>query len=186
MRWVFVIGALGLIGVSPPLAGYREQGVLRRLSTTPVPPAWLLGAQLLINLVIAAVVVALIMGASMSFLGFALPAQLPGFVLSLSLTAVALFAMGLWVAAIARSAQFAGVISQLLFFSMMFFAGLWLPQQRMPAALHTLADYTPLGAAVQAVQATMQGDFPAARALLVLVAYGVVFAVAAVRCFRWE
>ena len=94
--------------------------------------------------------------------------------------------MGLWVAAIARSAQFAGVISQLLFFSMMFFAGLWLPQQRMPAALHTLADYTPLGAAVQAVQATMQGDFPAARALLVLVAYGVVFAVAAVRCFRWS
>jgi ABC-2 type transport system permease protein len=183
---VFVIGALGLIGVSPLLAGYREQGVLRRLSTTPVSPSWLLGAQLVINLGIAVVAVAFLFGASVAFLGFSLPAQLGGFALSLALTAAALFAIGLWVAAIARSAQVAGVLSSLLFYAMMFFAGLWLPQERMPAVLHAIADYTPLGAAVQAVQATMQGDFPTARALLVLLAYGIVFALAAIRCFRWE
>ncbi|HEU5355535.1 MAG TPA: hypothetical protein VFU65_13785 [Actinocrinis sp.] len=49
-----------------------------------------------------------------------------------------------------------------------------------------MSDYTPLGAAVQALQDSMSGTFPAARALLVLVAYAAVFGYGAVRMFSWE
>jgi ABC-2 type transport system permease protein len=172
--------------LAPPLAGYREQGVLRRLSTTPAPPSWVLGAQLLINLAVAIVGLVLLLGISVAALNVHVPSQLPGFILSLALTALALFAIGLWVAAIARSAQIAGVIGSLLFYAMMFFAGLWLPQERMPAVLHDISNFTPLGAAVQAVQSSMQGSFPGARPLLVLVAFAAVFGYAAIRYFRWE
>src|SRR5579872_6692101 len=74
----------------------------------------------------------------------------------------------------------------LALFPLLFFAGLWLPRAFMPAVLLDISNYTPLGAAVQAIQDSMQTGFPPARPLLVLVAYAVVFAVAARRFFRWE
>jgi ABC-2 type transport system permease protein len=55
----FSITALGLVVMPQALATYREQGILRRLSTTPVPPAWVLGAQLVVN--VALVVVAMLL-----------------------------------------------------------------------------------------------------------------------------
>ena len=41
---VMVLGLtmLTLLGLPGPLVSYRELGILRRLSTTPVPPSWLL------------------------------------------------------------------------------------------------------------------------------------------------
>ena len=42
---VFSLGLVALFSLPMPLTTYRELGVLRRLSTTPVPPWWLLTAQ---------------------------------------------------------------------------------------------------------------------------------------------
>jgi len=40
----FSIGVLALTYLPGPLVSYREQGILRRLSTTPVPAFWVLAA----------------------------------------------------------------------------------------------------------------------------------------------
>jgi ABC-2 type transport system permease protein len=77
-------------------------------------------------------------------------------------------------------------IGRLALIPLLFFAGLWLPRALMPTVLQDISNYTPLGAAVEAIQDSMQTGFPPARPLLVLVAYAVVFAVAARRFFRWE
>ena len=42
----FSIGLLALVYLPGPLVSYREQGILRRLSVTPVPASWVLAAQL--------------------------------------------------------------------------------------------------------------------------------------------
>jgi ABC-2 type transport system permease protein len=108
----FAIAMMALVGLSVPLATYREQGVLRRMSTTPAPPSWVLGAELVVNL---AVLLATLIVVNVGAKAFDVPApgNLGGFVLSVVLMTAALFAIGLWVAAVARTGQGANAIGQL-------------------------------------------------------------------------
>lgn len=182
----FTLAALAFWSLPGPLVSYRELGVLRRLSTTPLPRAWVLAAQLVINACIAVCSLLVIMVVSMVAFAVSVPKEPAGFILAFVLAAAAMFAMGLWIAAVARSAGMAGALGSLLFFPLMFFAGLWVPQQMMPSVLQRLGPLTPLGAAVQAIQGAMNGAFPSVQALLVLAAYALVFGVLAARFFRWE
>jgi ABC-2 type transport system permease protein len=68
----------------------------------------------------------------------------------------------------------------------MFFAGLWVPRAQMGAVLRHVSDFTPLGAAVGAIQEAAGGHFPHASHLAVLTAYAVIFSVAAGKLFRWD
>lgn len=182
----FCMGMLAFFSLPRALVTYRQLGILRRLSTTPLPPSWVLAAQLVVNFVLAlwALVILIVVGAAA--FGVTAPKSPLGFVLAFLLTVAALFAMGLWVAAVAGSVTTANAIGAALFFPLIFFAGLWYPQEYMPAALRHVGQVTPLGASVQALQSASQGHFPPTEPLLVLAAYGVVFALLAVRSFRWE
>ena len=77
-------------------------------------------------------------------------------------------------------------IGRLTLIPLLFSAGLWLPRPLMPAVLLDISNYTPLGAAVEAIQGSVQTGFPPATPLLVLAGYTLVFAYLARRFFRWE
>ena len=77
--------------------------------------------------------------------------------------------------ALAPSAGSVNVIGRLTLFPLLFFAGLWLPHALMPGVLQGISNYTPLGAAVEAIQDSMQTGFPPAAPLLVLAAYALAF-----------
>ncbi len=182
----FVLGMLSLISLPVHLASYREQGILRRMSTTPVPPAWMLAAQVIINLALAIVALGILVAAGIAGFGLGAPKAAGGFTLALVLTIAAMFAIGLWVSAIARTTGWAGAIGQLFLYPLLFSAGLWLPQERMAPALRQISEWLPLGAAVHAMQSSMLGTFPSAQSLLVLIGWAAVFGFLAVRFFRWE
>jgi ABC-2 type transport system permease protein len=180
------LALLALIGLPVPLASYRERGVLRRMEVTPVPPSWLLGAQLAINLALFSVAaLVLVLGGAIAFNSH-FPRQAPGFVLSLALAVAAMFALGLWVAAVASTQRAASAIGAIFLYPLLFFAGVWLPREAMAPALRTVSDLTGLGAAVQAMQSSIQGRFPSAESLLVMAAWAVIFGWLSVRMFRWE
>jgi ABC-2 type transport system permease protein len=182
----FGVAMLALLGLPIPLVTYRELGVLRRLSTTPVPPAWVLAAQAIVQGCVAVAGVVTVIVVSIVAFGASAPASVAGLVLSVAVTIAGLFAIGLLLAAVARTSTAANVIGRVTFFPLMFFAGLWLPRALMPSFLLDISNYTPLGAAVQAMQASMQTGFPPAAPLLVLAGYAVVFGYLARRFFRWE
>ncbi|MEV4343890.1 ABC transporter permease [Actinoplanes sp. NPDC049596] len=168
------------------LATYRERGVLRRYATTPVSPLKLLGAQMVMNLLAAIVATALVLAVGRIAFDVPLPAQFGGFVLTFLLSAVGVLAIGLVVAAVVPTGKAGNSVGTLLFFPLMFFAGLWTPREVMPGALQKVADYTPLGAAERALNDTMTGHWPAAISVTVLFGYVVVFGFLAVRWFRWS
>jgi ABC-2 type transport system permease protein len=181
-----VIAMIAVTSLPSILASYREKGVLRRLSTTPVHPAMLLVAHLVVSLAIGLISVILVMGIGRAVFDVPLPRQLGGFILALVLAAAALLAIGLFVAAVAPNAKAGNAIGVILFFPLMFFAGLWAPRESMPPMLQHIGDYTPLGAGEHALHEATMGSWPQAGTLGVLVAYLVVFGLAAARLFRWE
>ena len=182
----FTIATFALQGLPVVLAGYRERGILRRLNATPVGAGRLLGAQLTVNIAISLVATIGILVVGDAAFGVRLPGQPVGFILALVLTATAMLTLGLLVASLARTGRVAGAVGTMLFLPLMFFAGLWTPQATMPAALRRVGDYTPLGAAVSALQDSMTGQWPSAGGLAVLAGYTVVFGLLAWRLFRWE
>ena len=182
----FCCATFALQGLPAVLAGYRERGVLRRLDVTPVGASRVLAAHLCVNLGVALLATAGVIVLGAAAFAVALPGQAFGFVLALVLVAGAMLGLGLLVAALAPNGRVAGAVGTMLFLPMMYFAGLWTPQATMSAMLRRAGDYTPLGAAVEAMQHSMAGQWPPAAALGVLAGYAVGFGLLATRFFRWE
>lgn len=165
------------------LATYREKGVLRRFATTPVRPAALLGAQLLMNGAVVLVATLLTLAVGVAGLGMRPPdlaLVLPVFVLGL----LGLFPIGLLVASVAGTAKAASGYALAMWFPSAFFAGLYVPVEYLPAVVRRIGDFTPLGACRQAIQAAWSGDAPHPLHLAVLTASFLVTGGLAVRAYR--
>ena len=145
----FSIGVLALAYLPGPLVSYREQGVLRRLSTTPVPASWVLAAQLVVQAGLMLIAVGVLILVSVAAFGASAPGNPGGFVLALVLAIAALFAIGLSIAA--------PVVLAAAFYPLIFFSGLYIPMQLLPGVFGDISHFTPLGAAVEALQDSMLG-----------------------------
>ncbi|WP_405776980.1 ABC transporter permease [Streptomyces sp. NBC_00859] len=176
----------GLQVMPQVITGYRERGILRRMSTTPVRPHALLTAQMGLHGVAALVSTVLSLGVARTVFKVALPQQIFGYVLSLALAVCAALALGSLVAALSRNQKVANAIGSAVLFPMMFCAGVWLPVQAMPDALGHIVELTPFGAAAQALDQAATGGWPGWSHLGVLALWTVLLSAGANRWFRWE
>ncbi|MDG5809310.1 ABC transporter permease [Streptomyces ossamyceticus] len=186
---VLVVLSFALTGlfITPTyLVSYREKGILRRLSTTPVGPARVLIAQLVVQATVAVATTVLVLGTAALLWDVKLPTHPGGFLLAFLLSVTAVLAIGLFLASLIKTSKAATGAGSVLFFPLMFFAGLYVPREQMPDAVNRIGDFTPLGASVMAFGDAAKGDWPSMTAVLVLAAYTAVFGVAAARLFRWE
>jgi ABC-2 type transport system permease protein len=182
----FAMTMFGLQALPTALAIYREKGILRRMAITPVGPARVLQAQMLTCLLMAVAAVGTLLIVGRVAFEVALPRQPFAYAVAFLLGSAGLFAIGLTIAALAPSGRAASAVGTLLFFPLMFFAGLWVPRAEMSATLRAIGDYTPLGAGVQAIQDATAGAWPNPLHLVVLAAYIAVFGIIASKVFRWE
>ncbi|WP_329053446.1 ABC transporter permease [Amycolatopsis sp. NBC_01488] len=166
------------------VATYREQGVLRRLATTPIHPVNLLGAQLLIHVVIALAGIGLVLGVANAVYDVPLPQHPLEFLLTLLLGTVSMFALGLLAAAVARTARAAGGFAMVAFVPAMFFGGGYLPRPLLPEVLQRIGDYVPPG--TQPLQDAWVGAGVQPLQLLALAGFAAIGTALAARFFRWE
>ncbi|WP_157008845.1 ABC transporter permease [Agromyces laixinhei] len=180
------IATFGVFILPQLTAGYRAKGVLRRMRTTPVKPATLLGAQLVMGTVMTVGLMVLLLAIARLAFGVALPQNVLAYLVSFVLATAATGALGLVVAALAPSASSANGIGLALYFPMLFFAGLWIPRASMHPILVTISDFTPLGAGVASLQDAAAGEWPQLLHLAVLLGWTLVAGALAARFFRWE
>lgn len=186
---VSIVLGLATVAISmlpATLGADRERGILRRLSTTPVHPRALVAAHLAVQfaVVTCATVAAVLLGMLAFDLPF--PGSLAWFIVSYALAAVSLLAIGLLVGAVVPTATSGQGVGMILYFPLLFFAGVYIPLQVMPQGVQTVSSYTPAGAAVQALSDSWAGNVPETSSLLVMVAYAVVAGSLAVWLFRWD
>ncbi|MET9539659.1 ABC transporter permease [Streptomyces sp. NPDC006553] len=183
---LFALIMSGLQAMPPVLAGYRERGILRRMSTTPVRPGALLTAQIALHAAAALVSSTLAVTVGRIAFGVALPGNPAGYVLALLLAVASGLALGSAVCAVSRSQKIATAVGSAVFFPTMFTAGVWVPVQAMPDTLQRIVGLTPFGAASKALDAAASGDWPGWAALGVMALWTAVLTGTSVRWFRWE
>ncbi|MGC0250994.1 ABC transporter permease [Pseudactinotalea sp. Z1748] len=180
------IATVGLTTLPAYLAGYREQGIFRRLAATPMRPAGVLYAHMVISIVTLLIASALAVVVGVLAFDVPLPSQPLVLAASFLLGAATMLAIGLVIGGLAPKASTASGIGMLTYFPMLFFAGLWTPGPMMPDTLQTIATYTPLGAASQALSEAWFGTGTPWLQLGVMGAYTVVFFAVGARAFRWS
>jgi ABC-2 type transport system permease protein len=181
-----ILATVGLTQLPGVLATYRERGILRRLATTPLPPATVLGAQLVVQLVASTIGVALLLGVATVFYDLNLPRTIPAVVLAFLAGAVALYALGFVLAALAPNARTANAVGFVVYFPMIFLSGAIFPRQVLSASMRRIGELLPLAPVVTVLQDAWSGAGINIVALAALAAIIMVASAVGIRVFRWE
>src|SRR5689334_658955 len=114
--FISINAALSLVAV---ISIYREGGILKRLRATPLRPAEILTAHVLVKLVFTGLSLALMLLAGRRFYPVTLHPHLVGFAFAVGVTTVAILCMGFLVASMVGAARFAQLIGSSIFYPML-------------------------------------------------------------------
>jgi ABC-2 type transport system permease protein len=183
-----VIGITGLMAVTITMATYRENGILRRLRTTPVSPLVVMAAQVVVVFTMTALGVLLLIAAAklvyhVRFEGNAL-SMMGGFILG----SLSFFGIGFILAGVMPTARTAQVVAMVLVYPMLIFSGAAWPRELMPATIQKVSAFIPLTYVVNLLSGLWIGE-PWGKHLLdvgVLAGMLLLGVIVSAKTFRWE
>jgi len=170
------------------IAIYREGGILKRLRATPLRPATILVAHVLVKLLFTALTLALLIAAGRRVYAPDSPAQVIRFAAALLFTTCSLLSVGFLIASLVPTARFAQPLAGVIFYPMIALSGLFFPLALLPPWLEAVARILPLTHAVSLMQGMWRGD-PLSSHLWDAGVIALVFAACtalSARVFRWE
>ncbi len=171
------------------LVGDRERGVLRRIRATPLPIWAFLVANVISQLVLVAIQIAVLLGVGHLLYGIGLGPS-PGPLLALLLVGSLCFlAGGFLIAALSRREQSAIVMSNLVSLPQLFVAGVFYPLAGSPQWLQKLSQVMPLtyfSDGLRGLMAQGQTIAQVAPDFYILIGVGLVVLLVAVRTFRFQ
>lgn len=182
------ICAGGVMGLPLLVSDYRHKKILKRFKVTPVSPAMILAAHLVIYAIYAVVSLVIVYAAAAVFFDYRMVGSWLYFSGSYFLIMLSMFSIGMMIGGIAPNMKTASTIASLLYFPMLIFSGATLPYEVMPAALQNVADVLPLTQGIKLLKAASLG-LPMDSVLLpiiVMIALAIICITISVRFFRWE
>jgi ABC-2 type transport system permease protein len=165
----------------------RDDGQLKRVRGTPLPPGAYMAGHMLHSCLIALLLVIIVSGVGAVFFGVGLPTDnLAAFLLTLLEGAAAFCSLGLALTIAVPNADSAPAIVNAVILPMQFVSGIFFPLENAPDWLKSLADIFPVKHFVDALHTAFNGQSFPGGDLVVLAVWGVAGAILSVRFFRWE
>lgn len=183
--FIALSAALSLAAV---MSIYREGGILKRLRATPLRPATILGAHVLVKLVFSALTLALMALAGRRFYPIPLDGNFPGLALAVILSTLSILTIGFVIASVVPTARFAQPIGSAILYPMLAISGLFAPLEALPPAWAALGRVLPLTHAVALMRGAWVGTpwIDLMPHVGVLVVTMVICVAVSSRIFRWE
>ena len=192
---VLLAGLFGYAAANNAFAGLaiilvtkREAGILKRLRSTPLPPATYITAVLLSTLLVFALETVALLALGTLVFGASAPANALGFAGAVVLGVACFAGLGVGAAALIRSAEGVSAVVNVIVLPMAFLSGSFGPRTELPPFLNAVADVLPLTYFLDIVDGVyLDGDslFADPKALAIVAAWGVAGLVIALRRFSW-
>lgn len=170
------------------IAIYREGGILKRLRATPLRPATILTAHVLVKMLFSAVTLIVLALVGRRFVPEGVDPPLLSFALAVLFTTACILSLGFVIASVVPTARFAQPAATFVLYPMLALSGLFYPIDLMPAGLQAVSRFLPMTYAVSLQRGIWHGDGWLAHAGDV----GALLLVCALslwvsnRVFRWE
>ena len=172
------------------LSRLREQGILKRVRSTPLPPSMFLAGRIGTSIAVSTLLVVLLLAIGNLAYGVSIPTHtLPGAVVTVLVGAASLSCLAFAVTAFVPSEDAAAPIANVIMLPLMFISGIFIPSSEIPAGMQDVANVFPVKhlfqSLLRAFDPTTTGTGIAWGHLAVLAAWGAAGAAVAVWRFRW-
>jgi ABC-2 type transport system permease protein len=167
---------------------YREGGILKRLRATPLRPATILTAHVVVKLLLTAVTMILMIIAGRRYLPPNVDVPYFSFGIAVLLSTWSILAIGFLIASLVPTARFAQPIGAIVLYPMIAISGLFVPLIAFPVWLRGVAYLLPLTYGVSLMSGIWNGEGWIAHAGDVgalVVGFFICVAIAG-KVFRWE
>ncbi len=135
---------MGIFSVVFSLIQYRQQGVLRRLSATPIRPHNFLIGQVFTRLIVSVVQVVILLGVGVLIFDVTVAGNV-GYLFILAVLGGALFlAIGFVISGFAKNEEVGAPLANIIALPMMFLSGVFFPTDTLPGVLEDIVQYLPL------------------------------------------
>jgi ABC-2 type transport system permease protein len=176
-------------GLAIQLVIRRENGILKRLRSTPLSPATYVASLLVSTLLVFALQTIALFLIGRAFYSTPFPSDIGSFIAAIVIGAAVFAALGTATASVIRSAEGSSAVVNFVLLPSAFLSGSFGPTHHYPAFLRAIGDVLPLKYFIKLVNAVYlhgHGVWTQPGALAVLAAWGVAGLVFTAFKFRWE
>lgn len=152
-----VVAVNGLMSFPLALSEYQDRKIYKRFDATPFGKGKVIASQLLVYLVSTMLGVLLLVACGVLAYHIRIEGSALAIVGALLLSTVSLYALGFFLAAIARDAKITNLLCYLLYFLMLFTSGATLPSEMFPESIRLFSKFLPLTHVVDLMKNTFAG-----------------------------
>ena len=183
-----IIGTAGIMSLTITLSSYRERGILKRFSATPISPFTILGAHLVVLVLMIFLGIFFLVLFARIFFNLQFQGSVVSVLAAVMLSSAGIFSFGFLLAGVINNARTAQITAMAIFYPMIFLTGAGMPSEIFPESIKRIAQFLPLTHAVTLLRGLWIGK-PWSMFLfeiLYLVIMCAVCTFIASKVFKWE